>query len=273
MNEGQGAAGSHDRWVSGQAYEQYVGRWSRAVAGEFLAWLEMPAGSRWLDVGCGTGALAQTILQTAAPAGVLGIDSSQEFVEFAQRRLRDDRATFRVADAEALHVDPGAFDAVVSALAVNFLPRPDRAVAEMARAARPGGTVGAYVWDYAGKMQLLRYFWDAAAELELCGERPGRRQTLPPLPPRTSPRTLPGSRAHPHRHSRHRCPDGFQELRRLLVTVPRGAGARAGVRDVLERGGAIWLARAPESDLTLRLRRLDPPGGAGLGRARQRGRM
>jgi SAM-dependent methyltransferase len=143
-----------------------VGRWSRLVAHEFLTWLARPAGQRWLDVGCGTGALAQAILETAAPSRVKGVDRSGEYVAFTRQRLQDQRAEFEVGDAQALPVETAAYDVVVSGLMLNFVSEPGRAVAEMARAAQPGGCVAAYVWDYAGKMQFMRHFWNAAAALD-----------------------------------------------------------------------------------------------------------
>lgn len=155
-----------ETWASGAAYEPYVGRWSRLVAREFLNWLHVPAQSHWLDVGCGTGALSQTVLDSAAPGTVKGIDRSQAYVAFARDQIRDERAQFEVGDAQALPVEPGAYDAVVSGLVLNFLPKPHRAVAEMAQAAKPTRVVAAYVWDYAGKMQLMRHFWNAAAALD-----------------------------------------------------------------------------------------------------------
>jgi SAM-dependent methyltransferase len=153
-------------WASGAAYEPYVGRWSRRVAREFLAWLAVPPGSRWLDVGCGTGALTQTILAQTAPAGVQGVDASASFVAYAQEQTLDPRAAFAVEDAQALTAAGATFDAAVSGLMLNFVPQPERAVAGMARVVRPGGTVAAYVWDYAGQMELMRYFWDVAAALD-----------------------------------------------------------------------------------------------------------
>jgi len=158
--------GPQDTWASGDAYEPYVGRWSRLVAREFIAWLNVPAGSHWLDIGCGTGALSQTILQLAAPAQVKGIDRSEGFVNHALAHIKDDRAYFEVGDAQELREETVTCDAAVSALVLNFLPEPGRAVSEMRRAVRPAGIVGAYVWDYAGKMQLMRHFWNAAAALD-----------------------------------------------------------------------------------------------------------
>ncbi len=156
----------NDVWASGKAYEPYVGRWSRLVAQEFLRWLGVPANSRWLDVGCGTGALVQTILESAAPSVVNGIDRSDGYVAFARHQIRDERVQFIAGEAQALPVETGLYDAVVSGLALNFIPQPQQAVAEMARAAKSEGVVAAYVWDYAGKMQLMRHFWNAATALD-----------------------------------------------------------------------------------------------------------
>ena len=153
-------------WASGDVYEPYVGRWSRLVARELIAWLDRPAGGRWLDVGCGTGALSQTVLDRAAPAAVNGIDASSGFVAHAQARIADPRAAFQVADAQALPFEDGRFDAAVSGLVLNFVPQPPRMVAEMRRVVRRGGTVALYIWDYGGEMQLMRHFWDAAAALD-----------------------------------------------------------------------------------------------------------
>jgi len=155
-----------DAWDIADAYEPYVGRWSRLVARGFLGWLAVPPGRRWLDVGCGTGALAETVLALAAPGGVVGIDPSPAYVAFARERVTDPRARFEVGDARALQEAPASFDAVVSGLVLNFVPEPEGAVSEMARVARPGEVVAAYVWDYAEGMRMMRHFWDAAGELD-----------------------------------------------------------------------------------------------------------
>jgi SAM-dependent methyltransferase len=123
-------------------------------------------GGGGLDVGCGTGALSQTVLAAADPAVVVGIDPSVGYVAYARTQLPDRRARFVVADARRLPVGDARFDMVVSGLVLNFLPDPAQAVREMARAARAGGRVAAYVWDYAGRMQLIRCFWDAAAAID-----------------------------------------------------------------------------------------------------------
>ena len=154
-----------DVWASGDAYEPYVGRWSRLVANQFLQWLAIPPGLDWLDVGCGTGALTQTILREADPARVVGVDPSAAFVAHAAAHVTDPRATFRIGDAQALPVSADEMNVSVAGLVINFVPDQRKAVAEMARVTKPGGTIAAYVWDYAGEMQMMRRFWDAAVAL------------------------------------------------------------------------------------------------------------
>jgi SAM-dependent methyltransferase len=161
------AAGpQRDVWASGDRYEPYVGRWSRLVARDFVDWIAAPKGLRWLDVGCGTGALAQTVLDRAAPAEVLGVDLSDGFLANARRYVTDPRARFEIGDAQALPAGDGAFDAAVSGLVLNFVSDQAMAAREMRRAVKPGGIVAAYLWDYAGEMQMMRRFWDAAVALD-----------------------------------------------------------------------------------------------------------
>jgi ubiquinone/menaquinone biosynthesis C-methylase UbiE len=153
-------------WSSGDAYERYVGRWSRIVAREFIHWLGNPQHSRWLDVGSGTGALSQTIIELANPASLKGIDRSESFVRSAQSKLNHPHVEFETGDAAALPVGSESFDVAVSGLVLNFIPQPDRMVDEMKRAVRAGGTIALYVWDYASRMQFMRHFWNAAAALD-----------------------------------------------------------------------------------------------------------
>jgi len=155
-----------DAWAAGEAYEPYVGRWSRLVARRFLSWLAIPPAKGWLDVGCGTGALTETIIEGNAPARIDAIDPSPAYLTFARDRIPDGRARFLAADAESLPQPDQSTDVIVSGLALNFVPHPDTALIEMKRVARTGGTVAVYVWDYAGEMQLMRYFWDAAVALD-----------------------------------------------------------------------------------------------------------
>jgi SAM-dependent methyltransferase len=153
-------------WASGAAYEPYIGRWSRPVAREFLTWLAAPQSARWLDIGCGTGALSETILAQTSPAAVHGIEPSEGYWALAREQVRDPRVHFELGDARRLPVANAAYDVVVSGLVLNFIPAIRAGLAEMVRVTKPGGTVAAYVWDYAGKMELMRYFWDAAVALK-----------------------------------------------------------------------------------------------------------
>ena len=151
-------------WGQGEPYERFVGRWSRLVAPEFLGWLAVPAGTAWLDVGSGSGVLSSAVLETASPGSVTGVDSSGGFVTYARSAVPG--VSFVVGDAQALPFEDGAFDAVVSGLVLNFVPDQPRALAEMTRVARPGATIAVYVWDYAGRMEMMRHFWGTAGELD-----------------------------------------------------------------------------------------------------------
>lgn len=160
------ATGVNDRWASGSSYEGYVGRWSRLVAPQFVDWLAVPPRSRWLDVGCGTGALTDTILARCDPSSVVGVDSSEPFLAHARAAVRDPRATFLVGSAATTGLNDGEVDAVVSGLVLNFVPDVGEALAEAQQVVRPGGVIAGYVWDYAEGMQLMRRFWDAAVALD-----------------------------------------------------------------------------------------------------------
>lgn len=155
-----------DLWGAADRYEPYVGRWSRLIAQDFVGWLGVVPGASWLDVGCGTGALSSAIIRTAAPAEVRGVDPAEGFVATADSLLGGTHFAASVGDAAELPFPNDSFDAVVSGLVLTFVPDLGRALAEAGRVTRPGGTVGAYVWDYAGRMQMIRLFWDAAAELD-----------------------------------------------------------------------------------------------------------
>jgi SAM-dependent methyltransferase len=153
-------------WLAADPYERYVGRWSRRVARAFIGWLGVRPGATWLDVGCGTGALAGTILELAAPARVLGVDPSVGFLGHARATLPG--VDFAVADGRALPFPDASIDVSVAGLMLNFVPEPAVAVTEMRRLAR--ARVGAYVWDYAGQMQMIRRFWDAVVDLDPAAE-------------------------------------------------------------------------------------------------------
>jgi SAM-dependent methyltransferase len=154
-----------DTWERGSPYEHYVGRWSREVAPRFLSWLRIPSGRRWLDVGCGTGALCAAIVDRCSPASVAGVDPSDGFLKAANENLAD-RVALHQGSATAIPLADASVNVVVSGLVLNFVPDQQAALAEMVRVTGKGGRIAGYVWDYAGKMELMRYFWDAAVDLD-----------------------------------------------------------------------------------------------------------
>jgi len=154
-----------DTWQRGSPYEQYVGRWSRRVAPKFLSWLNIPAGRKWLDVGCGTGALCAAIVDRCSPTSVAGVEPSEGFLKTAKEDLAG-QVAFHQGSATAIPLNDASVDVVVSGLVLNFVPDQRAALFEMARVTGKGGTIAAYVWDYAGKMELIRFFWDVAVALD-----------------------------------------------------------------------------------------------------------
>jgi trans-aconitate methyltransferase len=171
---------SSDGWAAGDAYEGYMGRWSRLLAREFVKWLHPKPSANWLEVGCGTGALTSTICDLSDPDSIVACDSSEPFIEYARRSLPDPRASFVVAGVEALPGRDGGFDLAVSGLVLNFLPDPRAAVVSICERLRPGGVVAGYVWDYAEGMEFVRAFWEeaVAAEPRAAALHEGRRFPL-----------------------------------------------------------------------------------------------
>lgn len=143
-----------------------MGRWSRQLAAKFLSWLQVPAGVHWLDVGCGTGALTVEICERARPASVVGCDPAEAFIEYAREQHSDKRCSFVIGGVGTLPIRSGGFGSVTSSLALNFFPNIDAAVSEMHGLIERGGTLSASVWDYSGRMDFLRYFWDAVSRLD-----------------------------------------------------------------------------------------------------------
>lgn len=157
----------HDSWSAGESYDLYMGRWSRQVAPRFLDWLAPAEGLDWLEVGCGTGALSAEILIRSRPASFTGVEPSEGFLAQARAKVNGERVRFLTGDAQALPVEDGTEDMVVSGLVLNFVPDRARALAEMQRVARAGATIAFYVWDYpGGGMGFVRAFWQAAIALD-----------------------------------------------------------------------------------------------------------
>ena len=140
-------AGPQIRFEDGAAYERMMGVWSRLAGEVFLDWLAPPSGWRWIDVGCGSGAFTQLVVERCTPAEVQGIDPSDAQLAYARSRGVAHVAQFHVGDALALPFPGNRFDVAVMALVVFFVPDPEMGVAEMARVVRPGGIVASYTWD------------------------------------------------------------------------------------------------------------------------------
>ena len=137
-------------YIDGEAYERSTGQWSRAAGEVFLDWLSLPGDLRWLDVGCGTGAFTDLILRKCAPRAIGAIDPSADQIDFAKSRPSTVKIEYQVADAKDLPFDDHTFDVAAMALAITFVGDQPKAIKEMRRVVRPGGTVATYIWDIPG---------------------------------------------------------------------------------------------------------------------------
>ena len=210
-------------WGAGDAYEPYIGRWSRVVAVEFLDWLAMPPHRSWVDVGCGTGALSAQILARCDPTAVSGVDPSGPYVAWAAAHLDDARLTLRVADATELSA--GDNDVVVSGLVLNFLPDARAALAAVRRAAPRG--------HHRGLRLGLRRTDGSLAALLGCGGGPrprlrrgGRESKVRYLQAGSLDGTVVWCRPRRHRLPSNRRARRVRRLRRVLEAISRRPGAR-----------------------------------------------
>ena len=138
------------RFSDGAGYDVMMGVWSRSVGRVFLDWLRPASGLSWIDVGCGSGAFTQLVVEQWAPSAILGIDPSEAQLEFARSQSLGGVARFETGDAMALPLGDTSVDVAAAALVVHFMPDPAKGVAEMARVTRHGGIVATYAWDLAG---------------------------------------------------------------------------------------------------------------------------
>jgi ubiquinone/menaquinone biosynthesis C-methylase UbiE len=138
-------------FTDGAAYDRLMAPWSRAVGKQFLDWLALPSGLRWIDVGCGTGAFTELLLEQANHCDVSAVDPAEDQIAFARTKTAARRANFRRAEAQQLPFADGEFDVAAMALVITFVSDPAQAVAEMKRVVKPGGTIATYVWDFLGQ--------------------------------------------------------------------------------------------------------------------------
>jgi SAM-dependent methyltransferase len=150
--------------VAAEAYDGFMGRYSRLLSGQLADLASVRRGQRVLDVGCGTGALTGELVARVGPDAVAAVDPSEPFV--AATRSRHPGVDVRRGPAEKLPFPDGAFDAVLAQLVVHFMKDPVAGLTEMARVTRRAGVVAACVWDHGGVQGPLRLFWGAARALQ-----------------------------------------------------------------------------------------------------------
>jgi SAM-dependent methyltransferase len=150
--------------VAAEAYDRYVGAWSRPLSPQFVNFAQIQRGDRVLDVGCGPGNLTTELVSRLGAEAVAAVDPSEPFVTAA--RARHPGVDVRQASAEMLPYPDAAFDAALAQLVVHFMVDPVAGLREMARVARPSGIVAACVWDHAGGQGPLSHFWEAAQALD-----------------------------------------------------------------------------------------------------------
>ena len=157
-------AGAGTFRLSGDAYDSFMGRYSRPLAAAFADFVGVKPGHSAVDVGCGPGALTRVLVDRLGADHVVAVDPSEQFVDAC-------RASFpgvevRIGRAEAIPVGDGSVDVALAQLVLHFVSKPRDAAVEMRRVLRPGGVAGACVWDFEGGMELLRHFWDAALTVD-----------------------------------------------------------------------------------------------------------
>jgi len=150
--------------VAAEAYDRFMGRYSRLLSGPLAEFASVRRGQRVLDVGCGTGALTSELVARLGPAAVAAVDPSDPFV--AATRERHPQVDVRRSPAEHLPFPDAAFDAALAQLVVHFMQDPVAGLAEMGRVTRRDGIVAACVWDHGGGEGPLRIFWDVARSLD-----------------------------------------------------------------------------------------------------------
>ena len=161
-------------FTDGKAYELVTGRWSRVAGEKFLDWLSLPIGLRWLDIGCGTGAFTELVRERGAPSLIVGIDPSEDQIAFAKAKSGARLVDYRLGNALSLPFGSEEFDVAVMALVIGYLPDRAKAMVEMKRVVRRGGTVATYVWDGPDSGHPQQPLFDTLKEMGIeLGHMPG----------------------------------------------------------------------------------------------------
>lgn len=150
--------------VGAQAYDRFMGRYSEPLAGLFVDQVDVQAGNRVLDVGCGPGALTALLVARVGASHVAAIDPSESFVSAARERFPG--VDVRLGSAESLPYSADEFDVVLAQLVVHFMADAVAGLTEMRRVTRPGGVVAASVWDHGSGRGPLSPFWRAVHDLD-----------------------------------------------------------------------------------------------------------
>src|SRR4051794_3644879 len=148
-----------------EAYDSYMGRWSKRLAPAFLDFAQLIDGGAILDVGCGTGSLTFEIAGRRKAKSIDALDYEREFVDAVKSKMGAEAIGVRQGDAMSLPYGTARFDMALSLLVLHFVPDASKAISEMVRVVRPGGVVAAAVWDTFGGMPSRRLFWDTVAAI------------------------------------------------------------------------------------------------------------
>ncbi|MDH3445971.1 MAG: methyltransferase domain-containing protein [Deltaproteobacteria bacterium] len=164
-----------EKFSNAEGYERQLGPWSSALAPRFIEFVGVQDGDRVLDVGSGTGSLALVLAASKSCSEIVGIDPSPPYIEFARSRASDPRVRFEVGDAKNLPYADAHFDKTLAQLVLNQVPDTSRAVTEMRRVTKPGGTVAACVWKSGKDNERNRLFWETAMAVDPAAAQ--RRET------------------------------------------------------------------------------------------------
>jgi SAM-dependent methyltransferase len=156
--------GTTEKWDNTQGYEMYVGRWSSLLSIDFVNWLNARSNLKWLEIGCGTGALTKAIAEKCTPSYLLAIDKSDSYIEKAKENVNSGNVSFLNIDINSCPLNE-KFHYITSGLVLNFVPKFGDMLRKLMNNLEPGGEISSFVWDYGGHYQPMRHFWNAACEI------------------------------------------------------------------------------------------------------------